>query len=391
VDKIIKLWAEVLNMPSGAIKEEHDFFDLGGHSLVLAVLANRYTKEFGFIVPLAPLAGTPTLQGHMGVIRDARDGHTAAVQADLPAILSADIILDQDIKSDGTPMRQLSDARTVLLTGATGYLGAFLLKSLMQHTSAKIVCLVRFIDPTDDCRPAGFARIRKNLIDLGLWDDGMLDRMEVLPGNLSGKQLGLSTEVFGQIASRIEVIIHAAATVNLVYPYAALRTANVGGTREILRLASISGATLHHISTNGVLVPSLEGWSESAMVALEDVPDKLLDGYGQTKWVAEMLVCEASRRGMPVKIYRPGTISGHSVTGSTNTYDLLNALIVESLQLGSAPSIDQFFAEMTPVDFVTDAIITLADHIETDQLVYHLGDPNPISASSLFDSLEGLG
>jgi amino acid adenylation domain-containing protein/thioester reductase-like protein len=391
LDTIIRLWADVLNIPAGAIKEQHGFFDLGGHSLVLAVLANRFSKEFGFAVPLAPLAGNPTLQGHMGVIRDARDGHTEAVQADLPAILCSDIELDSDIKSNGTPMRQLSDASTVLLTGATGYLGAFLLKSLVQNTSATIICLVRFTDPSDDCRPAGLARIRKNLVDLGLWDDGMLERMEVLPGNLGGQRLGLSKQAFEEVASRVEVIIHAAATVNLVYPYAALRNANVGGTREILRLASLSGATLHHISTNGVLVPSLEGWSEDAMVKLEDVPEKLLDGYGQTKWVAEMLVCEASRRGMPVKIYRPGTISGHSVTGSTNTYDLLNALIVESLQLGCAPSIDQWFAEMTPADFVTDAIITLADHTDTDQLVYHLGDSNPISASSLFDMLNDLG
>lgn len=391
IETIIKLWAEVLNMPASAIKEEHGFFDIGGHSLVLAVLANRFTKEFGFPVPLAPLAGTPTLQGHMEAIRDARDGHTAAVQADLPAVLRADIELDEDIKSNGTPMRQLSEAKTVLLTGATGYLGAFLLKSLIENTTANIICLVRFTDPHDDCRPAGFARIRKNLVDLGLWHDGMLERMQVLPGNLSSKRLGLSSELFEEVASGIEVIIHAAATVNLVYPYAALRNANVGGTREILRLASLSGATLHHISTNGVLVPSVEGWAEDAMVELDDVPEKLLDGYGQTKWVAEMLVCEASRRGMPVKIYRPGTISGHSTTGSTNTYDLLNALIVESLQLGCAPSIEQWFTEMTPADFVTDAIITLADHTDTEQLVYHLGDSNPVSASSLFDSLKELG
>ncbi|WYZ38702.1 hypothetical protein EsH8_III_000616 [Colletotrichum jinshuiense] len=391
LETVKKLWAAALNMPVSAITEEHDFFDIGGHSLVLADLANRFAKEFGFPVPLAPLAGKPTLQGHLQAIRDARDGHTAAVQADLPAVLRADSVLPDDIQSNGTPMRRLNDADTVLLTGATGYLGAFLLKYLIETTSANIICLVRFADPTDDMRPAGMARIRKNLIDLGIWDDSMLDRMEVVPGNLSREQLGLAPEVYDDIVSRVEVIIHAAATVNLVYPYAALRSPNVGGTREILRLASKSGATLHHVSTNGVLTPSVEGWSEDAMVDIDDVPEKLIDGYGQTKWVAEKLVYEAASRGMPVKVYRPGTISGHSKTGSCNAWDLLNALIVESLHLKTAPYVDGWFAEMTPVDFVSAAITTLANHVDTKQLVYHLGDPSPVSAASIFDSLKELG
>ncbi|GKT40787.1 linear gramicidin synthase subunit D [Colletotrichum spaethianum] len=391
LETIKKLWAAALNMPDSAITEEHDFFDIGGHSLVLADLANRFTKEFGFPVSLAPLAGTPTLQGHLQAIRDARDGHTAAVQADLPAVLRADSVLPEDIQSNGTPMRRLNDADTVLLTGATGYLGAFLLKYLVETTSAHIICLVRFTDPTEDMRPAGMARIRKNLIDLGIWDDSLLDRMEILPGNLSREHLGLASEVYDDIASRVEVIIHAAATVNLVYPYAALRSPNVGGTKEILRLASKSGATLHHVSTNGVLTPSVAGWSEDAMVDIDDVPDKLIDGYGQTKWVAEKLVYEAARRGMPCKVYRPGTISGHSKTGSCNAWDLLNALIVESLHLKTAPHVDGWFAEMTPVDFVSAAITTLANHTDPKQLVYHLGDPNPVSANYIFDTLNELG
>ncbi|KAG8425955.1 hypothetical protein J3459_008557 [Metarhizium acridum] len=88
-----------------------------------------------------------------------------------------------------------------------------------------------------------------------------------------------------------------------------------------------------------------------------------------------MLVYEAGRRGMHVKVYRPGTISGHSLTGATNTYDLLNALIVESLHLGYAPKVDGWLAEMTPVDFK----------------LYHLGDPNPVTAENVFQDLEALG
>lgn len=391
METIIKMWAASLNMPASAITSKHDFFDLGGHSLVLADLASRLSKTFGFPVPLGPLAGTPTLEGHLEAVKAARDGHTAAVQADLPAVLRADSVLPDEIQSNGTPMCRLKDAETILLTGSTGYLGAFLLKSILETTSAHVLCLVRFTEPTDDCRPAGMARVRKNLIDLGIWDDSILDRMEILPGNLARKRLGLSPESFDELAGRVQVIVHAAATVNLVYPYAALRNANVGGTREILRLASRGGATVHHVSTNGVLPPSAEGWSEDTVIDIDAVPTKLLDGYGQTKWVGEKLVSEAAQRGIPVKVYRPGTISGHSGTGATNTYDLLNALIVESLHLGCAPHVEGWIAEMTPVDFVSKAITTLCDHTESDQRVYHLGDPKPVTADVLFDSLSELG
>ncbi|KAF4964463.1 hypothetical protein FSARC_7605 [Fusarium sarcochroum] len=392
MDTIIQLWAASLNMPANVITPKHDFFDLGGHSLALANLASRFTKTFGFPVPLAPLAGTPTLDGHLSAVKAARDGHTAAVQADLPAVLRADSVLADDIQGNGTPMRALRDAETILLTGVTGYLGAFLLKTLVDSTDAQIICLVRFPEPVEDCAPAGMARIRKNLIDLGLWEDYLLERIEILPGTLTRKRLGLAPDVFDELATRVQVIVHAAATVNLVYPYAALRNANVGGTREILRLAGRSGATVHHVSTNGVLPPSHNGWCENTVIDVDDVPTKLLDGYGQTKWVAEKLVDEASRRGIPVRVYRPGTITGHSVSGSTNAWDLMNAILVESLQLGRAPDVDGWYLEMTPVDFVSKAIVTLANHTgDTEQTLYHLGDPAPVSSKDLFASLAKIG
>lgn len=390
-EAIAKLWAASLNLSVKSVTEEHDFFDLGGHSLTLADLASRLTEAFGFPVPLSRLAGNPTLQGHAEAVRAARDGHTAAVQADLPKVLLADSTLPDDIKGTGAKIHPLSEAGTVLLTGVTGYLGAFLLTSILENTSARVICLVRFTHPSGEARGEGISRLRKNLLDLGLWHQSILDRVEVLPGNLGRKQLGLDPDTFDDLASKVDVIVHAGATVNLVYPYAAMRSANVGGTREILRLASRSGATVHHISTNGVLPPSSEGWSEDTMLSIDEVPEKLLDGYGQTKWVAEQLVLEAGRRGLPVRIYRPGTISGHSVLGSTNTYDLLTALFVESIHLGYAPDIKGWLAEMTPVDFVSKAIVTLANHTDVNQPVFHVGDPKPVTAAVLYENLAELG
>ena len=115
-----------------------------------------------------------------------------------------------------------------------------------------------------------------------------MERVTILPANLARKRLGVSIDTYNELAARVEVIIHAAANVNLVYPYAALRNDNVGGTREILRLACAGGATLNYISTNGVLPPSPSGngWPEDAMLYVDAVPDRLADGYGQTKWAA---------------------------------------------------------------------------------------------------------
>jgi amino acid adenylation domain-containing protein/thioester reductase-like protein len=393
LDAVARVWAATLKLSPSSIMPEHSFFDLGGHSLSLADLASRASRTFGFRIPVARLADPTSLNGHLQTIRAVRDGQIAAIQSDLPAALRADSMLDQDIQPNKAKICSLKEADTVFLTGATGFLGAFLLQDLLESTSAKIICLVRFNNPSNEDAPAGIARLRKNLIELGLWSDSIMERIEVIPGDLSRKRLGISAPVFADLASRVQVIIHAAATVNLVYPYAALRGANVGGTREILRLACLGGATVQYVSTNGVLPPSASGhgWPEDSMLYVDAVPEKLADGYGQTKWVAEQLVLEAGRRGLPVRILRAGTISGHSATGAANAWDLLTALFVESINLGYAPDVEGWRAEMTPVDFVSKAIVHLANQTHAKQLVFHLGDPDPVDTRVVFNDLDKLG
>ncbi|TKA22675.1 hypothetical protein B0A50_07768 [Salinomyces thailandicus] len=393
LDQIAEVWAATLSTSRSLINAEHSFFDLGGHSLSLAELAARFSRNFGFRVPVARLADPPTLTGHLDTVRAVRDGHTAAVQADLPAVLRADSVLDQDIQPNGAKMCAANKANTILLTGATGFLGAFLLNDLLESTSAQVICLVRVNDPSEGDIAAGTARLRSNMLDLGLWRDSVMERVEILPGSLSRRRLGLSPDDFEKLAERVQVIVHAAATVNLVYPYASLRGANVGGTREILRLACMAGATVQYISTNGVLPPSplRDGWPEDTMIYVDAVPDKIHDGYGQTKWVAEQLVYEAGRRGLPVRIHRAGTISGHSRSGAANVYDLMTAILVEAIHLGYAPDVEGWRAEMTPVDFVSQSIVHLANQTHAKQLVFHLGDPDPRDTKRVFEDLDSLG
>ncbi|KAH9865426.1 hypothetical protein J1614_009009 [Plenodomus biglobosus] len=392
IEQITEIWASILGVSASSITPEYNFFDLGGHSLLLADLAARLSNTFGLRVPVARLANPATLNGHLDTVRAIRDGHTAEVQENLPAVLRADSVLDKDIQPQNPKFCAIKDAKTILLTGVTGFLGAFLLRDLLENTSAQILCMVRFADSSQDDIPAGIARIRRNMLDFGLWSDNIMERVEILTGNLARKRFGLAPDTFHELAERIDIILHAAATVNLVYPYAALQKPNVGGTREVLRLAAQGGATVQYISTNGVLLPKpgREGWSEDAMLPVDDVV-KLADGYGQTKWVAEQLALEAGRRGVPIKIHRLGTISGHSETGAANAWDLLTALIVESVRIGRYPDVKGWRAEMTPVDFVSKAIIHLSNQTETEQTIYHIGDPDPVDISQVFGDLNTLG
>ncbi|CAK7270972.1 putative NRPS-like protein biosynthetic cluster [Sporothrix epigloea] len=391
------------NLTDVAQQQQFDFFDLGGHSLALAELSNRLSAAYGVDVPLLALIRTPTLEGHVAAIKSALQGAQLSTVAALDSGLLLSMLADDSKLSEDLPLpkvpkkpTRITDASTtdIFLTGATGFLGAFLLSELIATTSAKIHCLVRR-PSSSKSSAAGMPRLRKHLLGLGLWQDSMIDRIEIVAGDLSLHNLGLSDEEFNGLATRVQAIVHAGARVNLVYPYDALRDVNVGGTREVLRLVGKGGATLHHISTNGVLPFSKTAWAEddTPVVTPSDVIDKISDGYGQTKWAAEQLVLKASLQGLPVFIYRPGTLGGHSVTGATNSRDVMTALVAESIRIGYAPNIDGWRIELTPVDAACRTIVQLADQPATADLgvVRHVGDPEATLAKDVFTRLAVLG
>ncbi|KIH89895.1 NRPS-like enzyme [Sporothrix brasiliensis 5110] len=406
-------WAACLGMESDETlvelartqpQHDFDFFDLGGHSLALAELSNRLSASYGCNVPLLALMRAPTLAGHVAAVTAAaRAAHaTTAAAVDnglLLSMLRDDSTLPEDLAVPDAPKaaQSLTDPATtdIFLTGATGFLGAFLLAELLATTSATVHCLVRRPAASASlASAAGMPRVRKHLLGLGLWQDSMADRIHIVPGDLALPSLGLSDADFDSLATRVQAVVHAGAHVNLVYPYDALRDANVGGTKEVLRLVGRGGATLHYISTNGVLPPAKTAWTEddTPIVLAADVVDKIADGYGQTKWAAEQLVLQAGRRGLPTRIYRPGTLGGHSATGATNPRDVVTALVVESLRIGYAPNVDGWRVEMTPVDAACRTIVQLASTTTTaDNTIHHVGDPDALLAKDLFARLAVLG
>ncbi|WP_199197336.1 non-ribosomal peptide synthetase [Chroococcidiopsis sp. CCALA 051] len=288
------------------------------------------------------------------------------------AVLNAEAELDAAIRPETSFQPTVKPTR-IFLTGATGFLGAFLLHELLQQTDTEIYCLVRAAN-----LESGKQKIQNNLASYLLWHESLSDRIIPVVGDLSQPLLGLTDEQFQLLASAIDVIYHNGAAINLVYPYSALKATNVLGTQEVLRLASQTKVKpVHYISTLSVLSANDRAETRNMRELYEcdrhHIPSF---GYAQTKWVAEKLVATAQHRGIPACIYRLGRISGDSKTGVCNTNDRLYRTIKGIIQLGYAPALDTT-VDMTPVDYLSKAIVHLSQQEKSGDRVFHLCHPHP--------------
>ncbi|NJL29622.1 MAG: NAD-dependent epimerase/dehydratase family protein, partial [Thermoanaerobaculia bacterium] len=232
----------------------------------------------------------------------------------------------------------------------------------------------------------------RNLEKHGVWNAEAEARIEPgWRGDLGAPRFGLSETAFEQLAGAVDAVYHAGAWVNFTYPYRVLEPINVEGTREALRLATLGGVRpFHFVSSTAVFTP--ETYAEGP--AREDDPlertEGLFGGYGETKWVAEKTLAIARERGLPVAIYRPGVIAGHSRTGAGNTSDMVWSLLKGSIQLGlvvdAMPPLD-----VSPVDYVARAIVHLSLRDAAFEGAFQFANPRPIPWQEIIATMIDMG
>lgn len=372
-ETLADIWKHALGQERIGI---HDtFFDAGGHSLLTIKVLTDIQKTWGIRIPVHQFFETPTIAGLAQRLRQLPQSVKHAVTE--PAIIDfrQEVFLDEQI-APKTPWRveQLSAPSAIFLTGATGFLGAFLLHELLMRTEARLYCLVRAADDAE-----GVSRIRANLERYFLWHDYVAPRVIPIPGDLAQSQFGLSDAQFNTLAERLDLIYHNGALVNFAYPYDALKAANVLGTQEILRLACLKQTKpVHYVSTVSVF----EAGRDAETPIDEETPLDTLNehalGYAQSKWVAEKIVLLARERGVPVAVYRPGRISGQSQTGAWNVDDFLCLLIKGCLQLGSIPDRYSRLVDLVPGDYAAKAMVHLAKQPASLGKNFHLVNPQPM-------------
>lgn len=367
----------------GPVTASADFFDLGGHSLLATRLSAIARESHGLDISVSDIFTAPSVEGLAALVESRAGGKPGGDPGTgHDALLQRDIRLDNHIRP-AVPVAPVLPPRHVFLTGATGFLGAYLLHELLREPGRHVWCLVR--------GASGEARLRAALERYGLPLDGIGQRLHAVHGDLASAGLGIENPVRDDLLTRMDAIVHNGAEVHHLYTYERLRAANVEGMKRVLELACAgAGRPFHHISSLSALAP-VEGGAaitENDAIAGFAPPD---GGYNRSKWVAEHLADEAKRRGLPVSIYRPGAISGDSRSGMFNEADILCRLMQGYLRCGMAPEGDMP-VEMLPVDYAARAIVNLLDMPEATGGTFHLINSQPVSSALIFEAcaLEGL-
>lgn len=373
---IAEQWASLVpGINAKTVTPQNNFFDLGGHSLLAQQMLLVVRKSLGANVSINTLYEDPTLGGFSAQVERllSAGGEVAASEEKQPAYAKS---LDELIKqlpasyqsADPATIRN-SEKPVVFLTGATGFLGAYLIKDILERSSRSIELIAHVRGVKDS--EAAFARLRRSLEGYGLWRDEWKARLSCVVGDLAQPNLGLAADDWNMLAERVDAVIHNGATVHWVKRYQDMMAANVNSTIDAMRLCNQGKPkTFTYVSSTSVLDTdhyvklSADQLNTGRGSVSED--DDLMgsrtglgNGYGQTKWVSEQLAREAGRRGLRGSVVRPGYILGHSETGVCNTDDFLIRLLKGCIQLRSRPHIVNT-VNSVPVDHVARVVAAAA-------------------------------
>jgi len=266
------------------------------------------------------------------------------------------------------PLPRIPVLNRVLLTGGTGFIGPFLMKSLLEQTSATLHVLVRSSDEKQ-----GMQRLRTAMGAAGHCDPRLMEMFEarVIPvcGDLGQPCLGLTQEVWDCLAGELDTIFHNGATVNYLFNYDRMREANVIGTNEVLRLGFEGRPKeFNYVSTTFVF-----GWAVKSVLYETDQNTnmELLDfGYSQSKWVAEQVVFDARSRGLSTRVFRPALVSP-SVTGGGNNFDIAVRLLAFMVNHGiGVDTLNQ--VSFVPADIVANNIVAISATPDTANQTFHV-------------------
>ncbi|WSQ10711.1 thioester reductase domain-containing protein [Streptomyces sp. NBC_01231] len=381
--ELTEIWQELFGAES--VGPDQEFGALGGSSLMSVQMALEIQQRYGVLVNLHRAGGSKaTIRKLTAMVRGLMEG--TGIEADGVEAADGDgAFIDQDLQLPlGELAAEEAPGTDVLLTGATGYLGAFLLADLMRHSGGRVYCLVRAEDEA-----GGMERLRANARKFGLPEPDP-ERVHVVPADL--KDIGVACRLYraGELAQRVGHIIHCAAQVVFTEPYRVLRESNVLPLVDLLKWARSKGIRdFSFVSTLAAAAPPDEN-SSTLLETREQPLNPLLGGYGVSKWVGERLLERADEDGMRCRVFRPGMIMASSESGACNDRDLIWFVLASGLAVGAHP-LDEQAIPVSPVNVLSRGLVEQALSPASAGRAFHLVHEKSISLPGMFELLGEVG
>ncbi len=399
------VWSKVLSVEVDRISRDDDFMDLGGHSLLMTPLMVEVRKLFHVSFSMREFFGASSIKKFATLIDERRRARTSEENGNQRAVhlrnlewgkqrmtfLQREAQLPLNIAPPrGLTFQPVDVPQSVLLTGTTGFLGAYMVAEILRTTDVHLYCLVR---PRRGDN--GRARIEQQLQKYEVWRDdetwksAWKQRVHVVEGDVTLPRLGITDSTYEALARNVDYIIHSAAHVNFIYPYEALRATNVLGVHEIIRFAFHSRIKpVHYLSTAAIW--PMGAWRTFYEKDSIEHGELLNLGYDEAKWVGERCLLHAMERGLPVARYRPGEVGGDSVTGRCVLEHFVVALVKGFTQFGAFPALDMYL-DIAPVDYVAKAVVYMSSGRKSLGRAFHLTNPRCWHMSDALTFLRSLG
>ncbi|PPT91133.1 hypothetical protein XthCFBP4691_09100 [Xanthomonas theicola] len=348
---ITDLWAQVLKIDAVGVHD--NFFELGGHSMLALRALYRINEALRSQLTAADLYRSPTAEA---LARRLDDG-----EVDDPRIdLQREARLDAAIVPH--PGHRPLEPRSILLTGATGFVGRFLLAQLLHDTSATVHCLVRARSNQE-----ASTRLRDVLTTSGLWQDDWADRVVAVPGDLRAPRF----DVEG-----VDTVYHCATRMNHLEAYASAKLENVAASEALLRYATErSPKIIHFISTLDVFSADTPGGAERRVAEHTPIDHEVhreSQGYTASKWVSEKLFLLAQERGIPCNIFRLGLVWADAQQGRYDPLQREDRILRSCLESGYGIQDYHYDRPPIPVDYLASAVVRLANKQAEGGGVFHV-------------------
>nr|WP_264000812.1 non-ribosomal peptide synthetase [Mycobacterium intermedium] len=391
------IYSQVLGVDRVGVDDS--FFDLGGDSISAMRAITAINNALDAELTVRTLLGAPSVRAlrrqlSVAIPVDSRvvSVHGSDAREARAADLTLDKFLDASTLAEAARLPGPSaQVRTVLLTGATGFLGRYLVLEWlkqMELVDGTLICLVR-AESDEDARRRLHETFAADPEMLWLYQDLATDHLEVLAGDKGEANLGLDRATWQRLADTVDVIVDSAAVVNAVLSYGELFGPNVVGTAELLRIALTTKLKPYtYVSTADVgnqIEPSV--FTEDADIRIispaRAIDGSLANGYGNSKWAGEVLLREAHDLcALPVAVFRCDMIlADETFAGQLNISDTVTRMVLSLMATGIAP--DSFYEldadghrrrahfDGLPVGFVAEAIATLGAQVASSPLGFH--------------------